>query len=75
MAGYGKIINGGAQMRKGVSGGINDKLDTRKAERSRAQGIATQVVDAYKVRTLSSQHTNEVKQFGQFKKPSVPKNV
>jgi len=48
---------------------------TRKAERSRAQGIATQVVDAYKVRTLSSQHTNEVKQFGQFKKPSVPKNV
>jgi len=75
MSGYGKIINGGAQMRKGVTGEINQKIDNMKAARARAKGIADQVTDAYKVRTLSSQHTNEVKQFGQFKKPSVPKNV
>jgi hypothetical protein len=33
------------------------------------------VNSAYTVKTLSSQHTNNVKQFGKFTKPSVPKNV
>jgi glycyl-tRNA synthetase beta subunit len=71
---YGKVINGGAQMRKGVSKGVNDKLSTRSAEDSRRQTVATAVGNAYKVDTLSSQHTNNVNG-GKFQKPSVPKNI
>lgn len=71
---YGKVINGGAQMRKGLSKGVNDKLSTRSAEDSRRQTVATAVNNAYKVDTLSSQHTNNVRG-GKFEKPSVPKNI
>jgi hypothetical protein len=72
---YGKVINGGAQMRKGLTKGVNDKLSTRSAEDSRRQTVATAVNNAYKVRTLSDQHTNNVSAGGKFQKPSVPKNV
>lgn len=75
MSGYGKVISGGAKMSKGLTKGINDKLATFAAGHSRAQTIATAVGNAYKVDTVSTQHTNDVRQFGQFKKPSVPKNV
>jgi len=72
---YGKVINGGAQMRKGVSKGVNNKLSARSAEDSRRQNVATAVNNAYKVRTLSDQHTNNVSAGGKFQKPFVPKNV
>lgn len=75
MSGYGKVINGGKQMSKGVTKNINDKLEKFAEGHSRAKMIATAVVDSYKVKTLSSQHTNDVKQFGKFTKASVPKNV
>jgi len=52
---YGTVINGGAQMRKGVSKGINDKLATRSAEDDRREVVATAVNNAYKVNTVSSQ--------------------
>jgi hypothetical protein len=71
---YGKVINGGAQMRKGLTKGVNNKLSTRSAEDSRRQSVATAVNNAYKVDTLSSQHTNNVRG-GKFEKPSVPKNI
>ena len=71
---YGKVINGGAQMRKGLTKGVNDKLSTRSSEDSRRQSVATAVNNAYKVDTLSSQHTNNVNG-GKFQKPSVPKNI
>lgn len=66
---YGKVINGGAQMRKGVTKGINDKLASRSAEDSRRATVATAVNNAYKVDTVSSQHTNNSNK-GQFTKPS-----
>lgn len=72
---YGKVISGGARMTKGVTKGINDKLETFAEGHKRAQKIATAVNNAYKVDTLSTQHTNDVHQFGKFKKPFVPKNV
>jgi len=75
MSGYGKVISGGKQMSKGVTKGINDKLDTFADGHGRAKTIAKAVNSAYTVKTLSSQHTNDVKQFGKFTKPSVPKNV
>ena len=71
---YGKVISGGAAMRKGLTKGINDKLAGHAAENERRQTVATAVENAYKVKTLSSQHTNNVKG-GKFTKPSVPKNV
>ncbi len=75
MSGYGKVINGGAKMSKGLTKGINDKLEEFAEGHGRAKKIATAVNDAYKVKTLSSQHTNNVKSKGKFEKPSVPKNV
>jgi len=71
---YGKVISGGAAMRKGLTKGINDKLGSRSAEDDRRQTVATAVNNAYKVLTLSSQHTNNVRG-GKFTKPSVPSKV
>lgn len=67
---YGTVINGGAQMRKGVTKGINDKLSTRSAEDDRRAVVAGAVKSAYTVNTMSSQHTNGVKNGGKFTKPS-----
>jgi hypothetical protein len=72
---YGTIINGGAPMRKGVTKEINDKLEGLAENRARGEKIAKAVEDAYKVKTLSSQHTDNVKQRGQFEKPKQVKNV
>jgi hypothetical protein len=66
---YGKVINGGAPMRKGVSKGINDKLASFADEDARREKVAVAVRDAYKVNTISSQHTNGTKG-GNFVKPS-----
>lgn len=71
---YGKVISGGAAMRKGLTKGVNDKLASRSAEDDRRQTVATAVNNAYKVLTLSSQHTNNVRG-GKFTKPSVPSKV
>jgi hypothetical protein len=75
MSAYGRVISGGKQMSKGLTKAINDKLDNFADNNGRAKTIAQAVCDAYTVKTLSSQHTNDVKQFGKFTKPSVPKNV
>ena len=72
---YGRVISGGAQMRKGLTKGINDKLASREGEIDRRERVAKAVVDAYKVDTLSSQHTNNIHGGDKFTKPSVPKNV
>lgn len=66
---YGKIISGGASMRKGVTKSINDKLSLRSSEDDRRATVATAVNNAYKVNTISSQHTNNSNK-GQFVKPS-----
>jgi hypothetical protein len=71
---YGKVISGGASMRKGVSKGINDKLETLKAARSSRQITASAVADAFKVDTLSQQHTNNVNG-GKFTKGTRPAKV
>ena len=72
---YGKIIDGGKQMSKGLTKGINDKLDGFKGENERRAVVANAVLDAYKVNTVSSQHTNDIHNSGKFTKASVPKNV
>ena len=72
---YGKVISGGEQMRKGLSKGINDKLVGRSAEDGRRAQVAGAVREAYTVKTLSSQHTNNISKGGKFTKPSVPSKV
>ena len=62
-------------MRKGVSKDINDKRKSREGEVDRREVVATAVNNAYKVNTVSSQHTNNVKKGGKFTKPSVPSKV
>ena len=75
MSGYGQVINGGAQMRKGVTKNINDKLKSRSDEIAHRDMVAKAVNNAYKVDTLSSQHTNNIHKGDKFTKPSVPKNI
>ena len=62
-------------MRKGLTKNINDKVDGHNGDLKRKKVIATAVNNAYKVNTVSSQHTNNVKNFGKFTKPSVPSKV
>jgi hypothetical protein len=75
MSGYGQVLSGGASMRKGLSKDINDKHKSRKSEDARREVVATAVNNAYKVNTVSSQHTNNVRNSGKFTKPSVPSKV
>jgi len=75
MSGYGQVISGGKSMRKGLTKNINDKVEGHNGDLKRKEVIATAVNNAYKVNTLSSQHTNDVKNFGKFTKPSVPKKT
>jgi stress response protein YsnF len=74
MSGYGKVINGGKQMQKGLTKGINDKLEEFAESHKRSASIAAQVRDVYKVNTLSDQHTQNIKG-GSFQKPKVPSKV
>jgi hypothetical protein len=60
MSGYGKVINGGVAMRKGVTKGINDKLTTRGDEFGRREKVAVAVRDVYKVRTVADQQLNNI---------------
>ena len=62
-------------MRKGLTKDINNKVDGHNNDLNRKIVVATAVNNAYKVDTLSSQHTNNVKNFGKFTKPSVPKKI
>ena len=75
MSGYGRVINGGAQMRKGVTKGINDKVASRQKEYDRRDMVAGKVVDAYKVRELSNQSINDVHDGDKFKVGKVPSKV
>ena len=74
MSGYGKVISGGASMRKGVTKGINDKLSERTNEFGSREKVATAVRDVYKVNTLSVQHTQNING-GKFQKGTRPAKV
>ena len=71
---YGKVISGGAKMSKGLTKNINSKLEGFAAENKRRAAVAGAVANVYKERTLSDQHTNNVKG-GSFQKPIVPSKV
>jgi hypothetical protein len=58
MSEYGRVISGGKQMSKGLTKGINDKLSGYEEENERRATIATAVKNAFTVRHLSDQTTN-----------------
>jgi hypothetical protein len=72
---YGTVISGGKQMSKGLTKGINDKLKGRAGDDSRRESVAGAVREAFTVRHLSDQTTNNVSKGGKFKTPSVPAKV
>jgi len=67
MSGYGKVISGGAQVTKPGSKSINDKLNGFAGENKRRATIAGAVRQAFTVRHLSDQTTNNVSAGGKFK--------
>ena len=66
MSGYGKVISGGAQVQKTGGKSINDKLSKRAAEDGRRAKVAGAVRQAFTVRHLSDQTTNNVSAGGKF---------
>ena len=64
---YGKVISGGKAMSKGLTKGINDKLSSRSKEDDRRENVAGKVREAFKVRHLSDQTTDNVSAGGKFK--------
>lgn len=58
MSGYGRVINGGAKMSKGLTKGINNKLSGFEEENERRATVAGAVRQAFTVRHLSDQTTN-----------------
>jgi len=64
MSGFGRIISGGSQMQKGLTKGINDKLDQLDDKRDKRESLAKQVRDAFKQKNLSAPNFNDI-QVGQ----------
>ena len=71
---YGKVISGGKQMSKGLSKGINDKLDGFADENKRRASVSQAVSSVYKAGVITSPHTNNVKG-GSFSKPKIHSQV
>jgi hypothetical protein len=86
MSGYGRVISGGDQMRKGVTKGINDKLDQLEDKRESRSKLAATVRNAFKQKNLSDNNFNDIEvgqpstKFGgkkgnNFTKPTAPSKV
>lgn len=75
MSAYGKVISGGAQVQKVGSGAINNKLDGFAGENKRRATVAGAVRQAFTLRHLSDQTTNNVSAGGKFKTPKVLSKV
>jgi hypothetical protein len=71
---YGRIISGGAQMRKGLTKNINNKLEGFEEENERRAMVAGAVQKAYDVRTLSDQNVNNIRG-GKFTAGTRPSKV
>jgi hypothetical protein len=66
MSGYGKVISGGAQVQKTGGKSINNKLSGFADENKRRAVVAGAVRQAFTVRHLSDQQTNNSNN-GKFK--------
>jgi len=66
MSGYGRVISGGAQVQKTGAKPINNKLSGYAEENKRRAQVAGAVRQAFTVRHLSDQTTNNVSAGGKF---------
>ena len=71
---YGKVISGGKQMTKGLSKGINDKLEEFAEGHKYAAKLAVAVRDTFNQNPLSDPHHNNVNG-SKFTKPKLPSKV
>lgn len=71
---YGKVISGGKAMTKGLTKGINDKLEGFAKEQDRRKTLATAVRGAFDKRNLDNNQIQNVNG-SKFQTPKVPKNV
>jgi len=72
---YGKVISGGKQMSKGLTKGINDKLEEFAETIPRQQMIATSVNNAFKQKNLSDPTTGRDQKGGSFLRAKANRNV
>lgn len=72
MSAYGKVISGGKAMSKGLTKGINDKLEEFGESHTRSKIIATSVLNAFKANPLNEPHTQNINggKFTAGKRPS-----
>lgn len=64
MSGFGRVIDGGSRMTKGLTKGINGKLDNLEDTRERRKSLADTVKAGFKVNNLSAPTWNNI-QVGQ----------
>lgn len=57
---YGRVISGGKQMTKGLTKGINDKLDQLEDKREKRETLANTVKGAFAQKDLSSPNWNDI---------------
>ena len=77
MSGYGTIISGGARMTKGLTKGINDKLEEYAESHKMSAVLAGSVRKAFNQNPLSDQHLNDinVKAAKKFTTPKLPAKI
>ncbi len=71
---YGKVISGGAPMTRGVTKGINEKLEEFAESHKRSKTLADAVGKAFNQNPLSDPHLNNinVKASKKFTTPKLP---
>ena len=74
MSDFGRVISGGKQMTKGLTKGINDKLEGFAKEQDRRKMLADSVKRATNIGSLSEQKLNNVNG-KKFTTPSKPSKV
>jgi len=77
MSGYGTIISGGARMTKGLTKGINDKLEEFAESHKDKAVLANSVRNVFNQNPLSDQHLNNinVKANPKFTTPKLPAKI
>lgn len=72
---YGKVINGGKPMTKGLTKGINEKLEEFAERHERPKIIANSVLNAFKQKNLSTPTTGREGNNGSFLRAKANRNV
>ena len=77
MSGYGTIISGGARMTKGLTKGINDKLEEYAESHKDKAVLANSVRNVFNQNPLSDPHLNNINASAakKFTTPKLPAKI